>query len=671
MKAFCFIVFIFVSPFFIKAQEICDNGIDDDADGLIDLLDTTECSCDTLSFSLLSALIPNPSFEDTLCCPNASGQLSCALNWQQASIATSDYYNLCGFDSLDPINLVDSRPLPLPHGNGFAGFYNIAGVFPGGGVKEYIGVCLTNPMIAGKSYTLSFYMAQGAGRLTVPISLFGTSNCGNIPFGGNNFLFGCPTNGVGWQELKTDTFTVSNSFWTQVSLTFTPTQTINGIVIGPDCDSSTFTNDYHYIDNFSLTESSSFSGIINLNSGHYCQNNLILRVDYDSVPKAIQWYKNGIALVNDTSKLYQVPPSGAGYYQVLLTYDSGCTVSPKFYVDSVTISYKLDLKSSCLDTLINGEAHLSGISGGTAPYQFSLDNFPFSLDSSFTKVHPGPHSIMVRDSNLCAQIVFFTLDTFSSPTPSFTADTVCFGNATTLQDNSFILSGNIVGWEWSVSGNPTTSIVNHTFQSDGIFPIKLTVVSDSGCVQDTTVNVVVRENPTANFLSNPTTVFLYDTKVCFTNLSSNGNSYHWDFGFAGMNGSSILENPCNVLFPDQSSNNYLVKLLVTNIFGCEDSIVKTIIIENGYNLFIPNSFSPNGDGVNDIFHVIGQGIEGLQFRIFNRWGELIFSTSDFSQGWDGKYLNLEAPMDIYVYYIRYKDFAGEVNEKIGHITLVK
>ena len=81
---------------FIYAQEICDNGIDDDGDGFIDLNDD-ECDCTGFGGDPITGLIPNPSFEDMDCCPTWHSQLNCATTWTQASSATSDYYNTCDF----------------------------------------------------------------------------------------------------------------------------------------------------------------------------------------------------------------------------------------------------------------------------------------------------------------------------------------------------------------------------------------------------------------------------------------------------------------------------------------------------------------------------------------------------------------------------------------------
>ena len=137
------------------SQEDCDNAVDDDGDTFVDLNDT-DCNCAGLGLDTISSLIPNPSFEDYVCCPTGPAQLNCAETWIQASSATSDYFNTCG----GFINKVGMTPptFPLPGaagGAGYAGFYDVDGW------KEYIGACLTGPLTAGTAYTLNLWIAWG------------------------------------------------------------------------------------------------------------------------------------------------------------------------------------------------------------------------------------------------------------------------------------------------------------------------------------------------------------------------------------------------------------------------------------------------------------------------------------------------------------------------------
>ena len=180
----------------VFSQEICDNGIDDDMDGLIDIQDTVDCKCNFIANSggstTISSLIPNPSFENRSCCPSSYSQLNCANVWIQASSATSDYFNTCGFIGYAP-TYGQNPPLPLPNGNGYVGFID-----NGSSYKEYVGACLSDTMHAGTNYTIQFNMAYSSGNLTYPISIFGSSSCLNLPF----TTSGCPSSGsTNWMLL--------------------------------------------------------------------------------------------------------------------------------------------------------------------------------------------------------------------------------------------------------------------------------------------------------------------------------------------------------------------------------------------------------------------------------------------------------------------------------------
>jgi gliding motility-associated-like protein len=91
------------------------------------------------------------------------------------------------------------------------------------------------------------------------------------------------------------------------------------------------------------------------------------------------------------------------------------------------------------------------------------------------------------------------------------------------------------------------------------------------------------------------------------------------------------------------------------------------------SLFAPNAFTPNGDGLNEIFYVYNRNLASFELWIFDRWGEVIFHTTDPSQGWDGRHKNRMSPNDVYVWKVKYSDYIEPTvyNEKIGHVVLVR
>ena len=225
----------------------------------------------TLSFSIYSqcgttvpSFIPNPSFESRSCCPTAHSQMNCANSWIQASSATTDYLNTCGYSST-PSSL--NAPTPLPDGTGFVGIYD--GRNNTSTWKEYLGTCLPTALSSGTSYTLQISMAAsiGSGSYTGPSNLtrefviYGMTGCTNLPFTGSD----CPAN-HGYSVVHSQTVTLSSSAWTTVSFTFTPTFNVKAFIFGGNCTSTTGgmnnsgggSTNYYFIDNMILNSTVAF-----------------------------------------------------------------------------------------------------------------------------------------------------------------------------------------------------------------------------------------------------------------------------------------------------------------------------------------------------------------------------------------------------------------------------
>ncbi len=328
-------LFSYLKKTFLAGDEICDNGIDDDLDGLIDLNDP-DCDC---PLALPTSLIPNPSFEDKTCCPQDRSQLNCAVDWIQASEATTDYLHTCGWmgwTNLPP-------PLPFPDGDGCIGWRNgrpAGGGGQGGPVpnwKEYAGSCLTGPLKAGVSYRFEFYVGftRQPNSPGTTIAFFGSTNCNNLPFGIGNENFGCPTNGIGWMQLGS--VPISGTFeWQKKEINVTPTVDIHAIAIGPNCtpNNTTF-QPYYFFDNLVLASFEDF-GFRIATVNHPCSDELSLKVQYQDT-LSYQWYKNGIALPGETSNILSAPP-GAGKYQVRMLGTTSCLTSEVFNLIIPTVS---------------------------------------------------------------------------------------------------------------------------------------------------------------------------------------------------------------------------------------------------------------------------------------------------------------------------------------------
>jgi gliding motility-associated-like protein len=398
-----------------SAQEICNNGIDDDGDGLIDLNDTADCSCSGIIGNIsVPSLIPNPSFEIENCCPNSYSELNCASGWIQASDATSDYMNTCDFVAGAAIS---AGLLPFPDGNGIVGTIFMEGW------KEYVGSCLIAPMLAGTSYTLQMNIAStpiddfgnecNNGIIDfgpVDIVVYGSTNCSNLPFFGSD----CPTPADGWQVLGTANYSPITS-WGTISISFTPSVNINAIIFGPPCvlppdypnTSNYICLPYFYFDNLLLNTTSSFSTLSISQSGSNCQNNIALSSHSDTLGGTWQWYNNGIAIGGETDSILNLS-SNSGLYTALYTLGGDCeTISDSV---TVTIPPNLILTSQTNLRCYNDSSGSATVlaNNGTGPYTYSW--FPVGgNDSVATGLTAGFYTVVVQDLNNCTDTQTVTI----------------------------------------------------------------------------------------------------------------------------------------------------------------------------------------------------------------------------------------------------------------------
>jgi len=293
-------------------DEICDNAIDDDDDGLIDLNDP-DCEC--LVVEPVS-IIPNPSFEEIDCCPQMQSELACASTWIQASFPTTDFIHNCGWLGWNDENSSFPPPQPFPDGDGIVGFRNGVYFPPGDSPnpmgfiepnwKEYAGACLLSPMLADSIYLIQFDIGFVNPTASPPINvtLFGTTDCANLPFGAGEDepLTGCPTNVEGWVELGSVPVLGGEDIWIKTAIEIVPDEDILAIAF----------------------EIESFQ--VNISTvSNPCEEDFALQVE-GQTGLSYQWYKEGIALIGETaatlSQLY-----GVGNYQVRTMNETDCVLS--------------------------------------------------------------------------------------------------------------------------------------------------------------------------------------------------------------------------------------------------------------------------------------------------------------------------------------------------------
>jgi gliding motility-associated-like protein len=178
-------------------------------------------------------------------------------------------------------------------------------------------------------------------------------------------------------------------------------------------------------------------------------------------------------------------------------------------------------------------------------------------------------------------------------------------------------------------------------------------------------------NPVADFTPQSTVLSLFAPTTLLDNNSSNAYTYFWNFGDGTTNDS--IFSPEHT-FPEEAGS-YLVSLQVSNQIGCMDTTSQVIVVEYDPVVFIPNAFTPDGDGLNNEFTAVfpeNMKLANYEMYIYDRWGELVFYSQDPKQGWDASLAGFDAPDGVYSYLVKYKEL-GYVNkfQVTGSVVVIR
>ncbi len=496
MKKTSLILFLFF-PFFGYTQEVCNNGLDDDLDGLIDLNDP-DCDCDDLMG--FSSLIPNPSFEDTLCCPFALG-FDCADNWDYVNYGTPDYYHLCHGLYFPGMMIPD---FPFPGGGlGHIGFGE-AGVI----IHEMTGTCLDVPLLSGNTYIINLYAAWGKGSPNINISIYGTPDCADIPWASTD----CPVGFGSWVLLDDDLIVLPmDGSWNEVTLTFTPAVNIEAIAIGGPCGLVAGSN-YYYLDGLTLVSEDHFTEITR--SGEWCDGNLQLSTSIDTVGGTWQWYKNGIALVGETGETINVNDYGMGTYTAQYSIGGQCLrlSHAVFFADALDADFTFE--NVCFGEAIDFENTSTIPDGGSPTWQWDFGDGGTSTteNPSHTCAAPGVYTVQLIGINdlSCNDTTSYEVTVYPLPNVDFEFSGGCIINPVSFTDLSSIPAPDeITSWAWNFGDGGTAAVENpiHTYGSIGTYTVTLTVTTANGCSETTSKNITMTNGLPLDILTNDPTCY--------------------------------------------------------------------------------------------------------------------------------------------------------------------
>jgi len=294
---------------------------------------------------------------------------------------------------------------------------------------------------------------------------------------------------------------------------------------------------------------------------------------------------------------------------------------------------------------------------------------------TFNNLSAGAYIIRSTDSNNCYIDTLITINEPDSITINLSSDDeVCMSESVLLIASA---NGGEAPYTYSwgnFQSSDSSQLINPIITN--YYPVF--AIDNLGCISSTdSILIEVLSSPTSLFTANPNITSLLNPDVVFTNASSNDVvNYYWQF----FNSDSILIGMSSqidpiYIFPNSEAGNYYAVLTVINSNNCSDVYNLPIIIENAaFNLFVPNAFTPDGDGINDYLYVQGENLvtNNFNFIIFDKWGEKVFETNDINKKWDGNYKNKPAQQDAYVWKIKITDpITREVKELNGHVLLMR
>lgn len=306
-----------------------------------------------------------------------------------------------------------------------------------------------------------------------------------------------------------------------------------------------------------------------------------------------------------------------------------------------------------------GEIHPTFDGGRTVSFKATVPGFD------------GTYTLVVADKNGCKALATASVGVYRLPsanmTSLFTNTCVPFRGDFSLYSSSGSVSDIDATWHLDESifkGKDFTYLFTKPGEHliTGFFMDRVT-----NCINTATFAVTAYPQPIADFEYNPEHPVETIQEVVFRNTSIGDEQKKWNWSFINNEGFKSDKETCTYTFKD--AGIYPVVLMVTNVWGCKDTVIKTITVDEDFNMFVPNVFTPNGDGHNDIFIPVMRGVKFYDIMIFDRWGEMIFRTVDPQQGWDGHYKGQMCQNGVYSWKINVSTKSGNMKQLNGHVTI--
>ena len=366
---------------------------------------------------------------------------------------------------------------------------------------------------------------------------------------------------------------------------------------------------------------------------------------------------------------------GPGTYTVFITDLNNCQIA---LLETITAPSEPMVISSVVQNiscngLSNGQIELF-VSGGIGPYSVIWANGMTTM--SIDSLNAGTYEAVVTDANGCENELTIQVSQpaalvslfYSSAQFACIPDTIHF---------SYPMTDPNLSYAWDFGNGQTSNQQNPSvvFDNVGCFTVSLTVSSNNGCTIDIVSDSLVCtvQGPSAGFYSTTNSINYYTGELnLFDNSEGSISSYLWSFGDASPNSTEM--NPIHY-YPHYDPQSYLVQLTVTDSNGCQDTAEYLYELIEDFNVYVPNSITVNGDQFNEGFLPVFSNVDLLksyEMEIFNRWGQLVWSSDQPAEAWYGRYKDArDVQLGVYTWKIKYTDNKSVTRTIAGHLNVIR
>ncbi|HWY98506.1 MAG TPA: PKD domain-containing protein [Bacteroidia bacterium] len=382
-----------------------------------------------------------------------------------------------------------------------------------------------------------------------------------------------------------------------------------------------------------------------------------------------------------TGNTVTVTPTTTTTYTISTVDNSGCSGAPVSITVTVNPPLSVTVSPNRATCPGGSVSFVATAAGGDGTYNYTWN--PGGMTGSTITVVPAStteYTVLVTDG--CGSTAAIdSVKAIVNPLPAvnFKADTLqgCSPVCVKFTDQTTIASGSLLNWQWAFGDGSTSNTQNgnHCYNNAGAYGVMLVVKSDSGCIDSLTLSnyIAVYSHPVAAFSASPQPATIIDPTINFTDQSTDDygiKNWLWQFGDP-LDGTSTTQNP---IYNYGDTGTFCQTLKVTNTHGCIDTIEHCIVIEPYFTLYIPNAFTPDANGLNDVFTAKGAYICDFKMYIFDRWGMQLYYTNNINKGWDGRVNDGKdiAQEDTYVYLIYAVDCVQhKQHEYLGKVSIIK